>query len=129
MQPTICVRLGAALGGLAVALGAFAAHGLQPRLDPARLETFETAVRYQFFHALALLACGLLGAHGYRTALAGSAFAAGIALFSGSLYGLAVLEWRWLGPVTPFGGAAFLVGWIALAASRREALGNRATSA
>ena len=111
--------LGALLGALAVALGAFGAHALKARLTPEKLVTFETGVRYHFYHTLALLAVGLLQialpAVG-MLALAGWLFLAGIALFSGSLYWLALGGSRWLGPVTPLGGLALIGGWIALAA-------------
>jgi uncharacterized membrane protein YgdD (TMEM256/DUF423 family) len=108
---------GALLGLLSVALGAFAAHGLRGRLDAAALETFQTAVRYQLAHALALIAtagCAAAGAGG-AARWAGGLFLAGVVLFSGSLYVLALGGPRWLGPVTPFGGLAFMGGWLALA--------------
>jgi uncharacterized membrane protein YgdD (TMEM256/DUF423 family) len=109
--------LGAVLGGLGVAAGAFAAHGLRDRLAPDLLVVFETAARYQMYHALALLgvawACGRWP--GTMTVVAGWCFVAGIAVFSGSLYVLAISGVRWLGAVTPLGGAAFLVGWTLLA--------------
>lgn len=112
--------IGALLGGLAVALGAFGAHGLKSRLAPEKLVTFETGVRYHFYHSLALLAVGLvqmaLPAAG-TLALSGWLFLAGIALFSGSLYWLALGGPRWLGPVTPLGGLALIGGWLALAAA------------
>ncbi|MFO1078677.1 MAG: DUF423 domain-containing protein [Planctomycetota bacterium] len=120
MSPTTSLRVGAILGGLAVGLGAFAAHGLKNHLDAAALQTFETGVRYQMYHALALVLCSAVGLGGRRTGAAAVAFALGIALFSGSLYGLALDGPRWLGPVTPFGGGAFLVGWILLAWSPRR---------
>ncbi len=116
--------LGAINGFLAVAFGAFAAHGLKNILSDGLLEVFQTGVEYQGLHALALLLIGLLGngrqIRGLR--LAGWAFATGILLFSGSLYLLALTDARWLGMVTPLGGTAFLVGWGALAwhASRRD---------
>jgi len=115
MQPTSCVRLGAVFGGLAVALGAFAAHAMQGRFDAHALEVFEKAVRYQMYHALALGLCGLLGLHGRRSGPAAWCFLAGIVLFSGSLYGFVLLETRWLIAVTPFGGLCFLAGWVLLA--------------
>jgi uncharacterized membrane protein YgdD (TMEM256/DUF423 family) len=112
---------GGAFGALAVALGAFGAHGLRARLDAALLHTFETGVTYQFYHAVALCLVGLWCRQLERVApidaaaLAGFAFIAGIALFCGSLYALALGAPRWLGPITPFGGVAFIVGWIAFA--------------
>ncbi len=114
MNATHCARLAALLGGLAVALGAFGAHAMQDHYDARALQTFETAVRYQMYHALALGLCAALGRHGCRTGPAALCFLLGIVLFSGSLYGLVFLEARWLGPVTPVGGVAFLVGWSLL---------------
>ena len=96
--------------------GAFGAHALRDRLTPADLATFETAARYQMYHALALLAVGLLTDRGVtRAGAAGWLFLAGVALFSGSLYLLVLTGQRWLGAVTPFGGVAFIAGWVALA--------------
>lgn len=106
----------AVAGFTAVALGAFAAHGLKTRLEPAMLAAFETAVRYQMYHAFALVAAAWGWAKWRRRefGIAGAAFVVGIVLFSGSLYGLALSGPRWLGPVTPVGGAAFLLGWLCL---------------
>lgn len=108
--------LGAINGFLAVAFGAFAAHGLKDLLSPGLLAVFDTGVEYQALHAVALLVVGLLGVGGRSRPLnwAGWSFATGILLFSGSLYLLALTDARWLGMVTPFGGTAFLVGWVAL---------------
>ncbi len=105
--------LGAAFGFLAVALGAFGAHGLRGALTPGDLATFETGARYQMYHALALLALTALGPHLSRGVLrlTGWAFTLGILLFSGSLYALVLSGIRGLGAVTPFGGVAFLLGW------------------
>ncbi len=109
--------LGALFGGLGVAAGAFGAHALRARLDPRMLEVFETGVRYQMFHALALLAAAWLWQQTHSTAaqVAGWAFLAGILLFSGSLYALALTGMRGLGAITPIGGVAFIIGWAALA--------------
>jgi uncharacterized membrane protein YgdD (TMEM256/DUF423 family) len=115
MRSTTWIRTGALLAGLAVALGAFAAHAMRGHYDDAALQTFETAVRYQLVHALAVVVCGVLLDHGRRTGAAAFAFTAGTALFSGSLYALVWSGWRWLGAVTPFGGVLFLVGWTLLA--------------
>ena len=109
--------VGALLAGVAVAFGAFGAHGLKPRLTPEKLLTFETGVRYHFYHAFALLLVGVLrivlpGATG--VALSGWLFVLGIVLFSGSLYWLTLGGPRWLGPVTPIGGLALIGGWGAL---------------
>jgi uncharacterized membrane protein YgdD (TMEM256/DUF423 family) len=108
--------LGCVSAFVAVALGAFGAHALRGRLVPDMLTVFEIGVRYQMYHALALLAVGGVAARwGGSAVAAGWLFVAGTVLFSGSLYALAVTGQRWLGAVTPFGGAAFLVGWAALA--------------
>jgi uncharacterized membrane protein YgdD (TMEM256/DUF423 family) len=109
--------LGALSAGLAVALGAFAAHGLRARLSAEALATFETGARYHMYHALALLAVAWAVSRwpGAWTLAAGWLFVAGTVLFSGSLYLLAVTGVRTLGAVTPFGGLAFLLGWVALA--------------
>jgi uncharacterized membrane protein YgdD (TMEM256/DUF423 family) len=115
------LRLGAILGGLAVAGGAFAAHGLEDRLDERGLTLFETAARYQMYHALALVAVGLLAGSdraGRALGVAGWSFSLGVLLFSGSRYALALSGVRWLGAITPIGGVLFLVGWAALASSR-----------
>lgn len=109
---------GAVLGGAAVAIGAFGAHALKPMLLAAeREDTFELAVRYQFYHALALLIVGLLGGHSQSKLLNYSAifFLVGILIFSGSLYVLCMTGYSWLGAITPFGGISFLAGWILLA--------------
>ena len=102
---------------VAVALGAFGAHGLRSRLVPDMLMTFEIGVRYQMYHALGLLAVGLALARwpSSGVALAGWLFIAGTIVFSGTLYALSLTGQRWLGAVTPVGGAAFIAGWIALA--------------
>lgn len=113
------ILLGALSMALTVGLGAFGAHGLEEHL--ARLETtrtFETAVRYQAWHALGLIALGLFTldpARAHLARAAGWAFAIGTLCFSGSLYGLALEpSATWLGPVTPIGGVGFLIGWLSL---------------
>jgi uncharacterized membrane protein YgdD (TMEM256/DUF423 family) len=114
------ITLGALSGLLAVAAGAFGAHALRERLSPDMLGTFQTGVSYQMYHALALLAVGSLLA---RFSTDGSVwlnasgwlFVAGSVLFSGSLYLLALSGTTWLGAITPLGGVAFLLGWLALA--------------
>lgn len=120
----IFIVIAAIIAALSVALGAFAAHGLQQHLSAYSLDIFKTAVHYQFMHALALFGLGvwlqLLGQSkgaSVPTALrvAGAAWLLGIVLFSGSLYGLSLTQWRWLGPITPLGGLSFIVGWISLA--------------
>jgi len=107
--------IGGVYGCLGVVIGAFGAHALKPRLDTKLLEAYETGVRYQFYHALALLAVGLLLERWTASAplaAAGWLFGAGVLLFSGSLYLLAVAGWKWLGPVTPLGGVLLIAGWI-----------------
>ena len=116
-------RLGALSAGIAVAAGAFGAHALRSRLDPASLAVFETAARYQMYHALALLAVAWVAARwpGPLPQWAGWLFVLGTVLFSGSLYALALSGTRWLGAITPLGGTAFLAGWICLALAVRHA--------
>ena len=107
----------AALGGFTgVAAGAFAAHGLKTRLSPEYLAVFQTAAHYQLIHSLALLAVALLLLHCAQRLLrvSGVLFALGIVLFSGSLYGLTLTGITRLGMITPFGGLAFLGGWLCL---------------
>jgi uncharacterized membrane protein YgdD (TMEM256/DUF423 family) len=107
---------------VAVAAGAFGAHGLRARLSPEHLAVFETAARYQMYHALALFVVAWATTRwpGPLTHWAGGLFVTGTLLFSGSLYALSLTGMRWLGAVTPLGGVAFLAGWVclALAASR-----------
>jgi len=107
---------GAIAGLIAVGFGAFGAHGLRERLTPDMLGVFETGVRYHMYHALALLLTAALVPRmpGKAITLAGWLFVAGIVLFSGSLYLLAVTGVRVLGAITPFGGVALLAGWVSL---------------
>jgi uncharacterized membrane protein YgdD (TMEM256/DUF423 family) len=109
---------GSLSAGIAVALGAFGAHGLRARLSPEMLEVWETGARYQMYHALALLAVAWAAARLPASSLpgwAGGLFIAGTVLFCGSLYVLALSGRLWLGAVTPLGGLAFLAGWACLA--------------
>jgi uncharacterized membrane protein YgdD (TMEM256/DUF423 family) len=106
------VALGAINAAVAVAAGAFAAHGLRERLAPRAFEIFETGARYHMYHALAMVLAGLLAAKG-----PGWAFQIGIVIFSGSLYALALTDVKILGAITPIGGLAFLAGWLWLAVS------------
>jgi uncharacterized membrane protein YgdD (TMEM256/DUF423 family) len=108
--------LGALSALVSVAAGAFGAHALRARLAPEYLAVFETAARYQMYHALGLLAVAwaITRWPGAFLVWAGWLFVAGTVLFSGSLYILALTETRWWGAVTPLGGAAFLVGWLCL---------------
>lgn len=114
------IAIAALNGFLAVGCGAFAAHGLRARLPADLLAIFQTGVQYQMYHALALLAVGLLGLHLGSSGLlraSGWLFIAGIVIFSGSLYVLSLTGIRWLGAITPIGGVAFLAGWVLLAAA------------
>ena len=113
--------LAALLGFAGVALGAFGAHGLKEHLSVERMATWNTAVLYHLVHALALLATAALPVAGGVVRVARWAFALGVLLFSGSLYLLALTDVRGFGAVTPFGGAAFLVGWAALLCAARRA--------
>ncbi|ANI63000.1 uncharacterized membrane protein YgdD (TMEM256/DUF423 family) [Pseudomonas sp. PvR086] len=110
------LMLAAFFGFTGVALGAFAAHGLKNRLTPEYLAIFHTGVTYQLVHTLALLGVALLATQipGRLITWAGASFALGIVLFSGSLYLLTMTGVSKLGIVTPFGGLAFLVGWVCL---------------
>lgn len=107
------VALGAINAAVAVGAGAFGAHGLKERLAPSALAVFETGARYHMYHALAMILAGVITARGASTA--GWIFQLGIALFSGSLYALALTDVKGLGAVTPIGGLAFLAGWVWLA--------------
>ena len=121
MSDSFWLRVGSLLGGLAVAAGAFGAHLLEKQLDTRSLQVFETAARYQMFHALAIGLVGVLGMVGGSTRplrVAGWAFLVGTVLFSGSLYALALTGITKLGAITPIGGVGFLVGWTALAFHR-----------
>jgi len=108
---------GCLLALTAVAAGAFGAHGLRGRIPADLLEVFETAARYQMYHALALLGVAWAVSHWANplTSAAGWLFIGGTVIFSGSLYVLALSGTRWLGAVTPIGGVLFLAGWACLA--------------
>ena len=118
------LAIAAILGGLSVAGGAFASHALQGRLTERALEVFGTGVRYQMYHALALLAVavllGMIKQGMPWLTVAGWAFVLGVVLFSGSLYLISLAGLKVVGPITPLGGLAFLVGWgcLAIAAFR-----------
>lgn len=120
MRKTI-FRIATASAMVAVILGAFASHGLKGKIAPEQMETFQIGVRYQFYHTFALLAIAVL-LHIRKTSLLVNAawlFTAGIILFSGSLYLLAIrhiagFEAAWLGPITPIGGTLFIAGWVLL---------------
>jgi uncharacterized membrane protein YgdD (TMEM256/DUF423 family) len=114
--------LGALSGLVSVAAGAFGAHALRTRLPAELLAVFETAARYQMYHALALMAVAWAATRwpGPLPQWAGWLFVAGTLLFSGSLYALALSGVRWLGAITPLGGLAFLAGWVCLALAVRR---------
>jgi uncharacterized membrane protein YgdD (TMEM256/DUF423 family) len=112
------LALGAISAGISVAAGAFGAHALKARLSPELLAVFETGARYEMYHALGLVAAAWATSRAPAAAAwAGWLFVVGTVLFSGSLYALALSGVRALGAVTPFGGVAFIAGWVALAAA------------
>lgn len=112
MTSALCLRIAAVSGFLAVALGAFGAHGLKSILVKYEtLDAWETAVLYHMFHTLALLFVALRPSVSTGAAVG---FILGVCLFSGSLYLLALTNIRWLGAITPLGGVGFLVGWVLL---------------
>lgn len=115
----IFLAIASILAGLSVAAGAFASHALKEQLTEKALSIFETGAKYQMYHALALVLVALLLSRAEVTnplmVSAGWAFLAGIAIFSGSLYALSLTGIKWLGAITPFGGAAFMMGWGCLA--------------
>ncbi|RJX67527.1 DUF423 domain-containing protein [Vibrio sinensis] len=117
MNSKLMLTIGGTLAGIGVALGAFAAHGLKTMLSPYLLDVFATGVQYQFIHAIAILLCGILlqfklSPKGRKYfALAAICFIIGVFCFSGSLYALALTGIKWFGPITPFGGLFFMLGW------------------
>lgn len=118
MSAKIILLLGSLNAMLAVVLGAFGAHALKAKLSPELLTVYQTAVQYHFYHALGLLAVGVLILWMPATTLlkySGGVMLAGIVLFSGSLYLLSVTGLRLLGAITPIGGLCFIVGWLLLA--------------
>lgn len=119
------VVIGAVLGGIGVMAGAFGAHGLQDVLEPKYLAIFETAVRYQMYHALALVGIGLLPQACRSTALAGWSMVTGTIVFSGSLYTLALSGVDQWGAVTPIGGMLLIVGWGVFAVAAWQRMGAR----
>ena len=111
------ILFAAIYGGLGVALGAFGAHALRERLSVDMLAIFETGVRYQVYHALALFGVAFAITRWPQSSLptyAGWLFIVGVIIFSGSLYILAISGVRWLGAITPIGGVAFIAGWLCL---------------
>lgn len=113
MTPKLLLTLGGLYGLLGVLLGAFGAHGLRDRLEPSQLDSWQTAVQYQLFHAIALIVVMVWFLHTGANVLryAGGLFAVGIALFSGSIYLLVLGSASWLGPITPLGGLILMAGW------------------
>ena len=112
----ILFGIGAMLGFLGVAAGAFGAHAIRARVSPERLDTWKTAADYQLWHALATIAAAVSATRweSGAAAAAGWCFIAGVVVFSGSLYGLALTDRRTLGAITPVGGVLFLAGWALL---------------
>jgi len=111
------ITTGALLGALAVALGAFGTHGLQPRLELHYFEVFETAVRYQMYHAIALIMFGLVSAIKPLPNIIYTLFLFGVVVFSATLYGIVISSltsqnsWKLLGAITPIGGASLILAW------------------
>jgi uncharacterized membrane protein YgdD (TMEM256/DUF423 family) len=112
------IRVAATLGFLGVALGAFGAHGLKARLSPAMLEVYRTGVLYHLLHAVALLAVALGAERLARPRAVGTLFTAGVIVFSGSLYALALTGVGMLGAVAPLGGLLLMAGWVTLAINK-----------
>ncbi len=109
------ISVAAISGALAVVAGAFGAHGLKARLEPAQLDSWVTATQYHLLHSVVLLALALFAAHSGRSIrLPAGLFSAGMLLFSGSIYLLVLTKLRWLGPVTPIGGLLLILGWLSL---------------
>ena len=106
--------IGSAYCMLSVMLGAFAAHGLKKHAPEYAVDIFKTAAEYQMFHGLALIFVAMLIKQGLKLSASGWLFTLGTILFSGSLYLLALTEWRFLGPITPIGGVCFILGWLLL---------------
>jgi uncharacterized membrane protein YgdD (TMEM256/DUF423 family) len=117
MKPSVFLFLGTTCAFLAVALGAFGAHGLKNMISPEMLAVYKTGVEYQMWHAFGLIAIALMQQHDTQSRLlkwAGALMFLGIILFSGSLYTLAILNLPILGAITPIGGVSFLVSWSLL---------------
>lgn len=108
------IAAGATGALLSVMLGALATHGLKDQLTAEALAAFTTAAQYQMYHSLALLLVCALPLHSRWVRVAKTCFVIGTLLFSGSIYGLTLAQWTWLGPVTPLGGLTLMLGWLAL---------------
>lgn len=119
MTRKTAIRWAGVLGALAVAAGAFGAHGLRDILDAHRLETWETAARYELVHAVALLALAAVWEHVGRARLAASLWVGGTLVFSGTLYALCLSGVGILGAITPIGGLALIAGWVVVVATAR----------
>lgn len=119
MSWTHWIAIGSIMAGLSVVMGAFGAHGLRERLAPEMLQIYEIGARYQMYHALAILAVGLVQVKIDHPMLsvAGWCFVVGTVIFSGTLYALSITGVRVLGMITPVGGAIFILGWAAMAYS------------
>ncbi|MBB6450555.1 uncharacterized membrane protein YgdD (TMEM256/DUF423 family) [Geomicrobium halophilum] len=116
MAKTILV-IGAVMSALAVAIGAFGAHGLEGRVSERMLDNYQTGVQYHMFHALGMIAVGIVGTISGGSSMvswSGWLMLFGIIVFSGSLYIMALTGMTWLGAITPIGGVSFIVGWILL---------------
>jgi uncharacterized membrane protein YgdD (TMEM256/DUF423 family) len=112
------IRVAGVLGFLGVALGAFGAHGLRERLAPGMLDVYKTGVLYHLIHAVALLAVALAADKLPRPRAVGTLWVAGVVIFSGSLYALAITGIGMLGAITPIGGLLLMAGWVTLALNR-----------
>ncbi len=114
-MPSPWLRVASLSGATGVALGAFGAHALRPRLPVEKLASWDTAVEYQLFHSVVLLALALYGAYSTRPVTLPSAlFSVGILLFSGSIYLLVLVGGAWFAPLTPLGGLCLIAGWLAI---------------
>ncbi len=124
------VAVAAVNGLIAVLSGAFGAHILATRLDAKSLHAFEIGARYQMYHAIALLGVAWMMTErpGRLTSASGFCMLFGVVLFSGSLYGISLAEWSWLGPVTPIGGLLLMMGWLLLAVAALRRRGDRGIS-
>jgi uncharacterized membrane protein YgdD (TMEM256/DUF423 family) len=108
-------------GALAVVLGAYGAHGLARVADASQVSSWNTATEYHLLHSVALLALALFAAHSGRSVRWPAAlFSAGTLLFSGSIYGLVLAGWSWLGPVTPLGGMLLIAAWLSVTTLARR---------
>ena len=119
------IVIGCVLAAMGVIMGAFGAHGLESHLSADKLEIYETAVDYHFYHALGLIVLGTVTKTTESSPLmiwSGSSMLAGIVLFSGSLYLLALTGLSWLGILTPFGGTAFIIAWLLFAIGIRRSM-------